>query len=135
MIMNEIFLDSNIILYFLDDKDERKQLIALGFLKEKPKICSQVLVEVANVCKRKFGYTKEQLIALWEDLLVDCEINIMTRKTIGKAILLTKKYDFQLFDALIISSALESNCTVLYSEDMQHNLIIDDKLKIINPFI
>jgi predicted nucleic acid-binding protein len=38
------------------------------------------------------------------------------------------------WDSLIISSALESGCKILYTEDMHHNQIIEGKLKIINPF-
>ena len=30
---------------------------------------------------------------------------------------------------------LENDCDILYSEDMQHNQVIDEKLKIINPFL
>jgi len=45
-----------------------------------------------------------------------------------------KKYDFQLFDSIIISSALESGCSILYSEDMNDGQIIEKTLKIENPF-
>jgi predicted nucleic acid-binding protein len=44
------------------------------------------------------------------------------------------KYDFQLFDSIIISSALESGCSLLYSEDMNDEQIIEKQLKIVNPF-
>jgi len=43
-------------------------------------------------------------------------------------------YKFQFYDCLIIATALENNCTILYSEDMQHNQLIEDKLTILNPF-
>ena len=36
---------------------------------------------------------------------------------------------------LIIASALENECEVLYSEDLQHGQVIDDKLRIVNPFV
>jgi predicted nucleic acid-binding protein len=35
---------------------------------------------------------------------------------------------------MIVASALENNCTTLYSEDMQHQQIIENQLLIINPF-
>jgi predicted nucleic acid-binding protein len=35
----------------------------------------------------------------------------------------------------MIASALECNCDVLYSEDMQNGQIMEDKLKIVNPFL
>jgi len=47
---------------------------------------------------------------------------------------LLKKYDFQIFDSFIVASALEYNCDILYTEDLQHMLIVEDKLRIINPY-
>ena len=44
------------------------------------------------------------------------------------------KYKYSYYDSLIIAAALESKCTVLYSEDMQHDQIIESTLQIINPF-
>lgn len=38
------------------------------------------------------------------------------------------------YDSLIVASALESECTILYSEDMQPGLVIENQLKIVNPF-
>jgi predicted nucleic acid-binding protein len=132
--MNEIFIDSNIILYLMDS-DEHKRSIAQNILLKKPCINSQVLTEVANVCKRRFKYEKEQILRLWDDLLSDCFFVPSTKTTFHTAIALTKKYNFQLFDALIVASALDANCNTLYSEDMQHKMIIENKLTIINPFL
>ncbi len=50
------------------------------------------------------------------------------------AIDIREKYKFQYYDSLIIATALENKCTILYSEDMQHGQIIERQLKIINPF-
>jgi predicted nucleic acid-binding protein len=36
---------------------------------------------------------------------------------------------------MMLASALINNCEVIYSEDMQHNQIIEDKLTIVNPFV
>jgi predicted nucleic acid-binding protein len=49
-------------------------------------------------------------------------------------VLFVAGYDFQLFDGIIVASALEANCDVLYSEDMQHGQIIEVSMKIINPY-
>jgi predicted nucleic acid-binding protein len=38
-------------------------------------------------------------------------------------------------DSLIIASALENDCEQLYPEDLQHEQIIQKKIKIINPFL
>jgi predicted nucleic acid-binding protein len=44
-------------------------------------------------------------------------------------------YSFSYWDSLIIASALERGCETLYSEDMQHNQVIENKLTIKNPLI
>jgi len=64
-----------------------------------------------------------------------CEIANINTWLISNALILKDRYKFSYFDSLIIASALENNCDILYSEDIQHNQIIEDKLKIINPFL
>jgi len=48
-----------------------------------------------------------------------------------KALRLKHKYNFQYYDALIVATALENGCTILYSEDMQHNQTIENTLTIV----
>jgi len=38
-------------------------------------------------------------------------------------------------DSLVLSAALGNGCSVLYSEDLQHNQTIENTLKILNPFV
>jgi len=38
------------------------------------------------------------------------------------------------YDSLILASAVESRCAILYTEDMQHGQVIEKKLTIVNPF-
>ena len=37
------------------------------------------------------------------------------------------------YDALILSTALKAKCDVLHSEDMQHGLLVEERLQVINP--
>ncbi|MDB4902071.1 MAG: hypothetical protein JWQ63_1352 [Mucilaginibacter sp.] len=117
------------------DSNSHKKSIAQNLLLLKPFINAQVLTEVANVCKRRFNYSKDDILNLWTDLLSDCNFMQTTRTTFNQAIELTPKYDFQIFDSIIISSALEANCKIFYSEDMQHKMVVESKLTIINPFV
>ncbi len=45
-----------------------------------------------------------------------------------------ERWQFSFYDSLIIAAALEANCTILYSEDLQHNQKIND-LTVTNPFL
>ena len=42
-------------------------------------------------------------------------------------------YSFSYWNSLIVTSAINSECSVLYSEDMQDGLQVHNKLEIINP--
>lgn len=134
MTLTNAFLDSNIILYLLDTHTEKSET-AEKLIRQQPHINAQVLVEVGNVCNRKHKWTKYEVCDFWYDLMSDCQVSRISEYTLAEAIYLTEKYDFQLFDAIIVSSALEAGCRILYSEDMQHELVVEDRLTIINPFL
>ena len=61
-------------------------------------------------------------------------INIIGLNTCYKAVDLRLRHKYSYWDSLIIASALENDCSILYTEDLQHEQVIEDKLKIINPF-
>jgi predicted nucleic acid-binding protein len=46
-----------------------------------------------------------------------------------------QRYGLGFYDALIVAAAQFDQCETLYSEDMQHGLVIDGTLTIINPFL
>ena len=41
---------------------------------------------------------------------------------------------FSFWDSTIVSSALRAGASVLYSEDMQDELVVANRVRIINPF-
>jgi predicted nucleic acid-binding protein len=58
----------------------------------------------------------------------------ITLDTHREASAIAEKYGYRIYDALIVASALEARCTILYSEDMQDGQVIDRRLTIRNPF-
>ncbi len=65
---------------------------------------------------------------------------ITTIKELGysiyrKAFELRSNYSLSFWDSLIAASALDASCETLYTEDMQHGLVINNKLSITNPFV
>ena len=42
--------------------------------------------------------------------------------------------NFSYWDSMITAAALKSGCNILYSEDLQHEQLMENQLKIINPF-
>lgn len=128
-------IDSNIILYALDEEDSPKKLISLELIRENPYLSSQSLSEVVNVCRKRWKYKKDKLVLVGEFLLNNCYIIPVDSSIVAQAHYLIKRYDFQYFDALITSCSLHKNCAVLYSEDMQHGLTVENQLTILNPFL
>jgi predicted nucleic acid-binding protein len=133
--MSRIALDSNILIYNHSLTCENKMLIAMNFFNENPIVSSQVISEYLNVMRKKFKMEKNELIQLCSLWLEKCIVQPVILSTINLAQNLIVKYDFQLFDGIVVAAALEANCDILYSEDMQHGQVIENTLKIINPFV
>jgi predicted nucleic acid-binding protein len=132
--MNRIALDSNILIYNHSLDNENKRLIARNFFKENPIVSSQVISEYLNVMRRNFKMQKQELMYLCSLWLEKCSIQPVVLSTLKFAQDLVSRYDFQIFDSLIIAAALEANCSILYSEDMQNGQVIENTLNIVNPF-
>ena len=126
-------LDTNILIY-LEGNDTIKRSISENLLSFAPVIPSQVVSEFLNVTRRLRNISKLQAMNEAAALFADCRIAPIQNSTINLAIKLIQKYDFQLFDSIIVALAIESDCKILYTEDMQHGLLVNKKLQIINPF-
>jgi len=131
---DKFFADSNIVVYVFD-KNISKQSKSIEIIKAQPVISSQVIIEVLNVCIRKLKLPKEAAYKNSTFLFKHCEYHSLQPSTFVTAYSVSEKYGYSHLDALIIASALESDCSVLYSEDMQHNQLIEKKLRIVNPFL
>jgi len=127
-------LDTNILIY-LTGNDVSKRNTAEILLSCDPVIPAQVISEFINVIRRLRNIPKHQLIAETSGLFRHCLIAPLELSTLELAKTLVEEYDFQIFDSIIVASALETNCNTLYSEDMHHNMIVHQQLKIINPFL
>jgi len=54
--------------------------------------------------------------------------------TMSRAIALRERCQIAWYDAVIIASALQAECTVLYSEDFQPGQVFEGSLTVVNPF-
>lgn len=127
------FLDSNILIYLLglDDskKDKVTQLLDPNFI-----ISTQVVAENINVCLKKLKFSRERAFDHGNFLLSKFNGVTIEKTCFPVAFQLSSKYQFSFWDSLILATALQCECAQLFSEDMQHGLVVEDKLKIINPF-
>ena len=137
---DKVFVDTNLWIYlFLKsknpaDKEKRnkvKKVLGRGY---NIAISTQVINEISNVFIKKYN-TKPATIRKFLTKLFDIsEVFSLTEENTLQALGLTEKYSLSFYDALIASSALDSNCTILPTEDLQNGLVINDRLRIVNPF-
>lgn len=130
--MRANFFDTNVILYLLDDG--RKADLAARLLADGGMISVQVLNETLVNCLRKAGMTWSEAGEFLTGIRQLCEVSNLTQETHDLGLALGARYGFAVYDAMIVAAALQSGCTTLYSEDMQHGLIIEEQMRIVNPF-
>ena len=133
---DNVFLDSNILIYCYTSTEPVKQQKAFHIIDTNPKlfISTQVLQEFCNVSHKKFSPQDVDLEKALSEIQSMIFIHGNTIDTVREANTLKYKYGYSFYDSLIIAAALECGCNTLYSEDMQHGQCIKNKLKIINPF-
>lgn len=133
---DRVFLDSNIIIYTYSNSELEKQKQSRPIFEQydNVNISNQVINEVTNILFKKFKLESTQVESTVLQINDITTIFNFTIETQIKAIRLKKDYKLQFYDALIVATALENNCNILYSEDMQDSIVIDNQLKIINPF-
>jgi len=130
------FIDSNILIYALaqDGALSHKKQIAVNLLSQNPMLSTQIISECSNVLRRKFNWTYPEIRETLEFVLKISALLNVSVDTIQQAWLIAEKYSYSYFDSLVLASALESSCDVLYSEDMQAGQLIENRLTIINHF-
>jgi predicted nucleic acid-binding protein len=127
------FLDTNVLIYATSAGDPR-QATAVKLLLTGGFISVQVVNEFVNVCRRKRQMRWEAILdalRFFRALLpvpraIDFETHL-------NALSIATERGYSIYDSLIIASAQEAGCNVLYSEDLQHGQAIGG-LTICNPF-
>jgi predicted nucleic acid-binding protein len=127
--------DTNVAIYAFSD-DGAKAEAARIVIERADFISIQVLNEFANAVRRKQNRPWSEI-----KLAVD-RIRRAVPKIVSldeavhlEAIRLVERYQFGLYDALLIGAALLNGGRTFYSEDLQHGMSIDETLRIVNPFV
>lgn len=138
---DKFFLDTNIVVYSFNKNEPDKQAKAIELMDEALKentgcISFQVIQEFLNVALKKFttplNYKdcQEYLHTALEPL---CEVQSSTQLYF-QALDIADRWRYSFYDSLIISSAIQADCKILYTEDLQHDQYIKE-LRIVNPFL
>jgi predicted nucleic acid-binding protein len=138
---DKFFLDTNIFVYTFDDgdlgkRDRARTLVAEALSESRGIISYQVIQEFLNAALRKFA---KPLTAADAERYLKVVLEPLCAVFAGfdlyhQAIDITERWKYSFYDSLIIASAHQAGCSVLYSEDLQHGQKIGN-LRILNPFV
>lgn len=131
--MRGSFLDTNAVLYLMHE-DNRKSDRIENLLRQSPTISVQVLNETANVLRRKFSWPYDDIDEFLSMVRMLTTVVPLDEAVHTTGLAVAARYQLSIYDAMIVAAALLSDCEVLYSEDMQDGLRIDEDLRIVNPF-
>jgi len=127
-------LDTNIAIYAFDDVSA-KAPVARSTLASADYLSVQVLNEFANVTVRKRG--RSWADAAWgvtrlrDSVDEICGVDAVAN---AEALRLAVRYQLSFYDSLMLAVALAGGARTIFSEDMHDGLVIDDMLRVVNPF-
>lgn len=128
------FFDTSVLLYLLskdsDKADRVEQLLA-----KRGTISVQVLNEFAAVAMRKLKMPLNDVREILGTLRAICNVEPVTVATHDRGLEINERCGFSLYDSMLVAAALLADAKVLYSEDLQHDQVIDGQLRVVNPFL
>lgn len=138
---DRFFLDTNIFVYSFDKNSPKKadraaKLIRRAIGVGQGIVSYQVVQEFFNVALRRFaepmsGADAEQYLSTTFRPLLTVH---SSHGLYSRALQLAREHSLSWYDSLIVASAIEGRCGVLYSEDLQHGQRFGG-LRIENPFL
>lgn len=138
---DRFFLDTNIFVYSFDRSavvkaQKANELIRTALTTQKGVISFQVVQEFFNVALRRFTQpmqaadAAQYLGTVFRPLLgVHSSLALYT-----EALHLQVQCKLSWYDSLIVTAAIQAQCDVLFSEDLQHGQRFGN-LEVMNPFL
>jgi predicted nucleic acid-binding protein len=137
---DNIFVDTNILLYSRDASEPEKQAIASARLAElwdnrNGKLSVQVLNEYFVNATRKLdpglspdeAWDDIEALSAWNPLPIDMEI-------LSRSFAVQRRYQLSWWDSMIIAAAETAGCTRILSEDLSHGASYFG-ITVENPFV
>mgnify|MGYP000946311661 CR=1 FL=1 len=135
---DNVLIDTNIwvYLYALNQPAKRenaRQLIEGNF--QNIVVSSQILGELYHVLTRKGFQDPASAREIVAETVGAFPVSEIGAEHVLEAMSIHQHYGYSYWDSLVIATAVLNGCSSIYSEDMQHGQVIEDKVQIINPFI
>lgn len=138
---DKYFIDTNIFVYSFDRSNPEKSSKAQSIISTSIEtgngfISAQVIQEFINVATKKFSTPmkiKDIKIYMQEVLFPLCSI-FPSFDLLVKSLEIHDRYKFSYYDSMIVAAAIQSEASVLLSEDLNSSQKIEN-ITILNPFI
>jgi predicted nucleic acid-binding protein len=127
------FFDTSVLLYLLSDNTDKADRIET-LLSARGIVSVQVLNEFAVVALRKLKMPLNEVREILDTIRAVCAVEPLTIETHDRGLAVCERYRFSLYDSMLVAAALISGASILYSEDLQHGQVIDNQLRVTNPF-
>jgi predicted nucleic acid-binding protein len=127
------FLDTNVLLYLLSE-DTIKADVAEELVNQGGIISVQVLSEFTSVCARKLKMSYADIREILTTMRLVLDVRDLTPAIHESALEIAERYGYSFYDSMILASAINAGCRLLYTEDLQAGQRIKDHLLIVNPF-
>jgi len=131
--MSGSFFDTNVLMYLATD-DRLKADRVEQLLRVRGTISVQVLNEITNVSRRKFGFSWRDTFTTLATVKSYLDVIPLTLDIHEAGLCLAERHGFSIYDSFIVAAALAAGCDTLWSQDMQHGMVVDGRLQIANPF-
>jgi len=132
---DRLFIDTNLLIYYVSNDTSRKTVVKDILVdNENIIISSQVIIEFVAATVKKQILSFDDSVKYAKEFLDLFYLGLIDNEAILLSFKIAEQYKYSIWDSLIVASALENNCSILYTEDFQNGQIIEKKLKIINPF-
>jgi predicted nucleic acid-binding protein len=136
---DKVFLDTNILLYAKIDDGTVKHakihaLLTTGIVGAEVSVSIQVINEYfVNALRKNVDTTDIETTV--RQFMSDFNLVPLTAGLVNDSIRIFKQYQLSYWDSVIVAAALEADCSILYSEDLQNGQIIDGTLTVVNPLL
>lgn len=127
------FVDTNILVYAATF--DRRTEVADHLLAASPGIAVQSFNEFANVARKRLRWDWARIEAALAVFHIICPApQALTVEVHRHGITLIRRYQFSVYDAMIVAAAMAADCDTLWSEDMHDGLVVENRLTVRNPF-
>jgi predicted nucleic acid-binding protein len=127
------FFDTSVLLYLLSGDTAKADRVET-LLSTRGVVSVQVLNEFAVVALRKLKMPLNEIREILETIRAVCAVEPITVETHDRGLAVLERYRFSLYDSMLVATALIAGAKIIYSEDLQHGQVIDEQLRVTNPF-